>query len=302
MSVVLLSGGTGGAKLARGLYDLLDGELAVIANTADDIEIHGAYVSPDPDLVTYWLADRIDERGWGIEGDTFSAMAMLRELGTDVWFNLGDRDLAFCLERRRLLDAGSTLSDAHASLTRALSVRARVIPMSDGRVRTAIRSGERTFTLQEYLIVHGGAPPIDDIRFDGAADASAAPAALEAIARAETIVIGPSNPIISIGPILAIAQIRAALEASRAPIVAVSPIVGGQVLKGPTAACLAWAGFSADARGVAGCYGALIDAIVADEPVAGDLPVHRCDTWMGGSTARRELARETLAFADTLRR
>ena len=141
MSVVLLSGGTGGAKLARGLYDVLGEELSVIANTGDDIEIHGAYVSPDPDLVSYWLADRIDARGWGIDGDSFSAMEMLRELGTDVWFSLGDRDLAFCLERRRLLEAGASLSEAHASLTRALGVGAAVIPMSDECVRTTLRSG-----------------------------------------------------------------------------------------------------------------------------------------------------------------
>ena len=140
MSVVLLSGGTGGAKLARGLYDLLGADLAVIANTGDDIEIYGAHVSPDPDLITFWLADRIDERGWGLRGDTFSAMEMLRELGLEVWFNLGDRDLALCLERRRLLDDGATLSEAHAAFTRALGVSARVIPMSDDPVRTTIAS------------------------------------------------------------------------------------------------------------------------------------------------------------------
>jgi len=153
----------------------------VIANTGDDIEIHGAYVSPDPDLVSYWLADRIDERGWGIEGDSFAAMEMLRELGTDVWFALGDRDLAFCLERRRLLEAGASLSEAHASLTRALGVGAAVIPMSDERVRTTLRSGAETLSLQEFLIARQGAAPIDDIRFDGAAQASGSPGALAAL-------------------------------------------------------------------------------------------------------------------------
>lgn len=300
MSVVLLSGGTGGAKLARGLYDLLDEELAVIANTGDDIEIYGAHVSPDPDLVTYWLADRIDERGWGIEADSFGAMEMFGELGAEVWFALGDRDLALCLERRRMLDDGLTLSEAHAALTRALGVRASVIPMSDERVRTAIRSGGRVLGLQEFLIAHRGALPIDDVRFEGAAQAVASPAALAALSAASAIVIGPSNPVISIGPILAIEQIRAAIAAATVPVIAVSPIVGGRVLKGPTAACMAWAGRSADAAGVASHYGELIDAIVADEPVAG-LRCRECDTWMGGATARRELARHTLELIEELR-
>ena len=299
MSVALLSGGTGGAKLARGLYDLLGDELAVIANTGDDIEIYGAYVSPDPDLVTYWLADRIDERGWGIDGDTFSAMAMLSDLGTDVWFNLGDRDLALCIERRRLLDAGQTLSEAHATLTRWLAVRAQVIPMSNEPVRTTIRSEGRTLSLQEFLVGHGGAAPIEDVFFAGAAHAAAAPAALAALAQAEAIIIGPSNPILSIDPILSIEAIRAEIASSRAPVVAVSPIVGGRVLKGPTAACLEWAGERADAAGVAHHYGSLIDAIVADEPVPG-VRSHTCDTWMGGSTARRQLARQALALAEAL--
>ena len=300
MSVALLSGGTGGAKLARGLYDLLGAELTVIANTGDDVEMLGAHVSPDPDIVTYWLADRIDERGWGIAGDTFEAMAMLRELGADVWFQLGDRDLALCLERRRLLDGGLTLSEAHATLSRALGVHASVIPMSDDPVRTTVTTGARTIGLQEYLIVERGAAPIDDIRFEGADRAGASPAALEALARAEAIVIGPSNPVISIGPILAVGAIRAALEAASVPVVAVSPIVGGAVLKGPTAACLEWAGERADNAGVARHYGALIDALVADGPVEA-IRTHVCDTLMDDEHARRRLARETLALVEELR-
>jgi LPPG:FO 2-phospho-L-lactate transferase len=300
VSVVLLSGGSGGAKLARGLYDLVRDDLAVIANTGDDIEIHGAHVSPDPDLVTYWLADRIDERGWGVEGDTFGAMEMLRELGNEVWFNLGDRDLAFCLERRRLLEGGESASEAHAALTRALGVSAQVIPMSDDPVRTRIVSAGLTVGLQEFLIARRGAARIDDVRYDGAAHAGGAPAALAAIEAAEAIVIGPSNPILSIGPILAVTPIRDAIEASDAPVVAVSPIVGSEVLKGPTAACMAWAGVAADASGIAAHYGPLIDAIVADEAVEG-IPALSCDTWMGDHAARRELAMRTLDFARTLR-
>jgi LPPG:FO 2-phospho-L-lactate transferase len=299
VSVVLLSGGTGGAKLARGLYDLLGDELTVIANTGDDIEIHGAYVSPDPDLVSYWLADRIDERGWGIEGDSFAAMEMLRELGTDVWFALGDRDLAFCLERRRLLEAGATLSQAHGVLTRALGVQAQVIPMSDDRVRTTIRSGSQTLSLQEFLIAHRGASPIDEVAFDGAAQATGSPGALAALDGARAIIIGPSNPIISIGPIVAIEEIRLAIEASNAPIIAVSPIVAGRVLKGPTAACMAWAGQTADAAGIARHYAPLLDAIIADEPVDTVCSL-RCDTLMSSPAARRRLAEHTLELADAL--
>jgi LPPG:FO 2-phospho-L-lactate transferase len=299
VSVVLLSGGTGGAKLARGLYELIGDELVVIANTGDDVEIHGAHVSPDPDLVTYWLADRIDERGWGIRGDSFAAMEMLAELGVDVWFSLGDRDLALCLRRRDLLEAGLTLSEAHAELTRALGVRAQVVPMSDDRVRTTIHSGELTLGLQEFLIVHRGAVPITSIEFRGAASAPASPAALAALSEARAIVIGPSNPIISIGPILAIDAIRSAIADSPAPVVAVSPIVGGEVLKGPTAACLAWAGLSADANGVARHYEPLLDAILADEPVDGVRSLER-DTRMHDAASRRRVAADTLELLDSL--
>jgi LPPG:FO 2-phospho-L-lactate transferase len=301
VSVVLLSGGTGGAKLARGLYDLLGADLAVIANTGDDIEIYGAHVSPDPDLITFWLADRIDERGWGLRGDTFSAMEMLRELGLEVWFNLGDRDLALCLERRRLIEDGATLSEAHAALTRALGVSARVIPMSDDPVRTTIASAGETIGLQRFLIGARGAAPIDDVIYEGAAHARGAAAAHAAIASAETIVIGPSNPVLSIGPILAVAQIRAAIEASPAPVVAVSPIVGGEVLKGPTAACMAWAGVSANAAGIAAHYGELIDAIVTDEALLEGVPTLTRDTRMDSADTRRELASATLALARSLR-
>jgi LPPG:FO 2-phospho-L-lactate transferase len=299
VSVALLSGGTGGAKLARGLYELLGSELAVIANTGDDLEIYGAEVSPDPDLVSFWLADRIDERGWGIDGDSFNAMEMFAQLGHEIWFSLGDRDLALCLERRRLLESGLTRSAAQAVLTRGLGVTAAVIPMSDDRVRTTIISEGRRLTLHEFLIGTRGGAPIDDIRFEGAAEAAASPDALAAIGAAEAIVIGPSNPIISIGPILAVASIRSAIEASNAPVIAVSPIVGGEVLKGPTAACMAWAGETADAAGVVRHYAALLDAIVADEPVEGICSLE-VDTRMDSPAGRRRLAGHALELADAL--
>jgi LPPG:FO 2-phospho-L-lactate transferase len=298
-AVVLLSGGTGGAKLARGLYDVVGERLTVIANTGDDIEIHGGHVSPDPDLITYWLADRIDARGWGLAGDTFTAMDARRAAGEEVWFNLGDEDLAVCVERRRLLAAGATPTEALAALGRSLGLRAAVVAMTEQQVRTEVATGGRWIGLQEFLIRERGAAPIDDVRFAGAGAARIGPAAAAAIAGAEAIVIGPSNPIISLGPILAVPGMREALTAAAAPVLAVSPIVGGQVLKGPTLACLRWAGFAADATGVATCYAGLIDGLVADEPAAG-VPTLETDTRMDDAAGRRRLATETLAFARAL--
>ena len=299
MSVVLLSGGTGGAKLARGLYDVVGSELAVIANTGDDIEIYGAYVSPDPDLITYWLADRIDERGWGIAGDTFEAMGMLRELGVDVWFNLGDRDLALCLERRRLLEEGLNATEAHARLAGALGVAARVLPMSDQPVATRIRTSGGWVGLQEFMIRLGANAPIEDVEFAGAVDATPSPAVLAAIADARAIIVGPSNPVISIGPILALPGMREALIAARAPIVAVSPIVAGAVLKGPTAECLEWAGLPASTNGVAHFYDGLLDGILSDDP-AGDIASLRCETLMSNSEQRRLVAEHALELSESL--
>ncbi|MEA2354903.1 MAG: 2-phospho-L-lactate transferase [Solirubrobacteraceae bacterium] len=297
--VVLLSGGSGGAKLGRGLYDLVGERLTVIANTGDDIEIHGGHVSPDPDLIAYWLSGRIDARGWGIAGDTFAVMDGLRELGVEVWFNLGDRDLAVCIERRRLLGLGVPLSEALARLTGSLGLSARILPMTEDPVRTEIQTGGAWIGLQAFLIRARGEAPIDDVRFAGAGAATATPAAVEAIATAEAIIIGPSNPIISIGPILAVPGVREALAAAPAPVVAVSPIVGGRVLKGPTAACLAWAGHPVDADGIAAVYAGLVDGLVADEPATG-VPTLETDTRMGDPAARRRLAQETWDFAVAL--
>jgi LPPG:FO 2-phospho-L-lactate transferase len=299
VSVVILSGGTGGAKLARGLYDLVGDELTVIANTGDDIEIYGAHVSPDPDLITYWLADLIDERGWGLAGDTFAEMDRLRAGGEAIWFNLGDRDLAVCAERARRLAAGQPPSEALAGLCEGLGVTARVLPMSEQQVRTEIDTGDDWIGLQEFLIRQRGAAPIVGVRFGGAEAATVCPAAADALARAEAIVIGPSNPVISIGPILAVAGMREALREAPAPVVAVSPIVDGAVLKGPTAAFLAWAGVSLDSDGLAACYAGLIDGLVADEPT-GAVATLQTDTLMDGATGRRRLAAETLAFCRRL--
>jgi len=301
--VVVLAGGTGGAKLARGMADVAGGDaLVVIANTADDVEIYGAHVSPDPDLVSFWLADRIDERGWGLAGDTFEVMAGLRALGRDVWFNLGDRDLAIGIERAQRLAEGARLTEAVAELGRALELPGRVLPMCDEPVRTRVRARGRAWPFQEWMILGRGAGPLDDVRFDGIEAARPTREVLDAIARARAIVIGPSNPVVSIGPILAVPGMREALRAATAPVVAVSPIVGGTVLKGPSATCMAWAGQAADAGGVAALYGDLLDGLVADErlPAGTALPLLETDLLMPDGAGRQRLARETLAFATAL--
>jgi LPPG:FO 2-phospho-L-lactate transferase len=300
--VVLLAGGSGGAKLARGMLDVVGPErLVVVANTADDIELYGAYVSPDPDLVTFWLSDLIDERGWGLKDDTFAVMDALRELGQEIWFNLGDRDLALGIERQRRLRAGERPTDIHAALAAQYGVRARVLPMSDQPVRTHVRAHGRTWPFQEFMIKGQAKGPVDDVDFRGAAGAQPTPEALAAIAVAEAIVIGPSNPVISIGPILAVPGMRDALALSPAPVVAVSPIVKGEVLKPATVPFMHWAGHDLTASGIAAYYEGVIDGLVADERTDA-VPVLETDVMMAGADGRRRLAEETLRFALTVER
>jgi LPPG:FO 2-phospho-L-lactate transferase len=272
-------------------------DLTVIANTGDDIEIYGGYVSPDPDLVSFWLADRIDARGWGIDGDSFVVMDMLRELGDEIWFNLGDQDLAIALKRSDALRSGRTLTDTQLELNARLGVQSPVLPMSDRPVRTRVLVDGLWWPLQEFLIKARGQGEVQDVQFRGAREAGTTPQVLAAIAAAEVIVIGPSNPIISIGPLLAIEELRAALIASSAPVVAVSPIVGGEVLKGPTAAFMRHRNVEVSARGLAELYGDVIDALVTDEPLELTVPTLHTDLLMDGAHGRERLARETLEFA-----
>ncbi len=298
--VVVLAGGTGGAKLARGMLDVVGGDaLTVIANTGDDIEIYGAYVSPDPDLVTFWLADRIDERGWGLDGDTFTVMDGLRELGVEVWFNLGDRDLAVGLERARRLQAGERLTEAQAALAGALGVTAHVLPMSDQPVRTLVLAQNRWWPFQEFMIKGRGEGPVEGMDLRGAAAARATPEALGAIASARAIVIGPSNPVISIGPILAVPGIREALAQTPAPVVAVSPLVQGNVVKGPTEPFMQWAGYELTSTGIANAYGDLARGLVADQHTDA-CPVLVTDVLMTDANSRRRVAEQTLTFALSL--
>ncbi len=315
-NVVVLAGGTGGAKLARGLQDEVGSELTVIANTADDIEIYGGYVSPDPDLITFWLADRIDERGWGLRDDTFTVMDMLRELGEDVWFSLGDRDLGLCLWRAQQLAEGVRVTEAIDTARKRFEVPARVLPMCDDPVRTWVRTDSTWVPFQEFMIkrlqaapelkppANGSQPGIGSaklsgVEFRGARQASPTPEVLDAIANARAIVIGPSNPIISIGPILAIPGIQTAIKEGSAPVVAVSPIVGGKILKGPTELFLSQAGVDLSADGIASFYEILIDGLISDEE-SHLVPTLQTDVGMPDDQSRRRVARETLRFAESL--
>ena len=297
--VVVLAGGTGGAKLARGMLELAGDDLVVVANTADDVEVYEAHVSPDPDLVLYWLAGAIDPRGWGVDGDTFAVMDALRDLGEEVWFRLGDRDLAACLARARRLREGARLTEALDELRRSLGVGARVLPMTDARVRTRVRHAGRWWPFQEYMIRAGAAEPVEGVELEGIDSAAAVPEALEAISAARAIVIGPSNPLVSIGPILAVAGMREALVAARAPVVAVSPLVRGAAVKGPTEAFLRWAGIALDSEGIATAYTGLIDGLVADDRAEG-VPTLQTDVLMHDAESRARVAQETLRFAEAL--
>jgi LPPG:FO 2-phospho-L-lactate transferase len=293
--VVLLAGGSGGAKLARGLLDELGPDLVVIANSGDDIELLGAYVSPDPDLVTFWLADAIDERGWGLKDDTFNAMDQLRALGEPVWFNLGDRDLAIGLHRAQQLARGERLTHTIDALRRAFDIPARVLVPTDDRLRTFIRSSGRWHAFQEFMIRIKS--PLEDVEYRCANAPRATPEALEAIAEARAIIIGPSNPVLSIDPILCV--LGDALRAAAAPVVAVSPIVGGRILKGPTADCLAWAGRSLDSDGIADHYEGLIAGLVADQRTDAVTTLETA-VELGTPEDRRRVAREVLEFAAAL--
>jgi LPPG:FO 2-phospho-L-lactate transferase len=297
MRIALLAGGTGGAKLAAGMQELVGGDLAVIANTADDTRIHGLHVSPDPDLVTYWLAGEIDEeRGWGIRGDTTTVHERLERLGAPGWFQLFDRDLATCLYRTHFVAEGGTLTAAQGQIARALGVRAAVLPMCEQPVHTRVLTPEGWRGLQEFLIVDESEPPIEGVEVQGLHEARPTPEVLEAVDSADVVIVGPSNPVISIGPILALPGMREALAEAAAPVVAVSPFVGGRSLKGPTEHFCDWAGIETSAAGVARAYGGAVDAVVADEPGA-DLVT---DTLMNDLRAMRRLARKILEFGGKL--
>ncbi len=292
--VTVLAGGTGGAKVAAGLAEHDD--VVAIANTGDDLEIYGVHVSPDPDLVTWWLAGIIDERGWGIAGDTFEAMR--RE--EHPWFQLGDSDLELCRLRTEALAAGARLTEAHAKVVEAVGVRHRVLPMCDEPVRTHVRTPNGLRPFQEFMIVDKWAGPIEEVVFSRIEEARATPEVAEALATADAIVIGPSNPVISIGPILAVPGIRPALRESAAPVLAISPFVGGRAVKGPTDDFCRSAGIELSAQGIVDAYRDVIDGVIADERAEG-VPALVTDTLMRDATDRRDLAQKILDFAASIR-
>jgi LPPG:FO 2-phospho-L-lactate transferase len=305
MRVALLAGGTGGAKLAAGMQEPLGGDLSVIANTGDDILVHGLHVSPDPDLITYWLAGEIDEeRGWGIKGDSFTAHERLVELGAPGWLKLTDRDLATCLYRTHFVAEGGTLTAAQGQIARALGVRAAVLPMCERAVHTRIRTPSGWLGLQEYLIVERSEQPIEGIEVEGLEHAVPSPEVREALAGADAVVIGPSNPVISIGPIISMPEMREAIAAADAPVIAVSPLVAGRAVKGPTEKFIEAVRRPPTAAGVASLYEGLIDAMVVDagdpDPGPDGIRALSCPTLMEGAVGRRELAERVLEFARVL--
>lgn len=265
MEVTALAGGTGGAKLLVGVQRLVPTATAIV-NTGDDDRIYGVHVSPDVDMVTYWLAGMADlQRGWGLEGDTFHAMSQLRAIGADTWFNLGDRDLATCLFRSVKMDAGMTLSHATALVRTALGVSVTVLPMSDDPVRTKIVTDDgRTLSFQEYFVREQHRPHVAEVIFDGIEEAKPAPGVIDALQASDVVIVTPSNPVVSIGPIISLPDVRATLR-SHPRVVAVSPIVEGRALKGPAEDLLRSAGAEVSASGVAALYSDFVDIFVVDE-------------------------------------
>jgi LPPG:FO 2-phospho-L-lactate transferase len=308
--VVALSGGIGGAKLVLGLSRVMPAaDLVVIANTGDDFEHLGFSISPDLDTIMYALAGLDDpQRGWGRRGETWSFMAALAALGGETWFQLGDGDLATHVERTRRLARGETLSAVTADFCRRLDIVVRLVPMSDDKVRTRLRTDAGWLEFQDYFVRRRYAPAVKELAYDGAATARPHAEALKALAdpRLRAVVISPSNPFVSIDPILAVPGLRDAIARCAAPVVAVSPIIGGRAVKGPTAKMMAELGLPVSAAAVARRYRDLLDAYVldhadadqADELRASGVAVTPAHTLMTTLEAREALASRVLAAAD----
>lgn len=304
--IVVLTGGTGGAKLVEGLAAETDpAELAIVCNTGDDAIFHGLYVSPDIDTITYTLAGLSDgEKGWGLRGDTFTALEQLRRLGNDVWFNLGDKDLATHITRTKLLHDGLKLSQVTERIRRQLGVPSTILPMSDDRIETRVQTPQGEISFQEYFVKQRWMAEVISVRFAGVAQAQPAPGVLDALHNAEAIIICPSNPITSIGPILAVRGIRDALRESAAPVVGVSPIIGAAAISGPAHKLMAASGFEISAAGVATCYKEFLDTLliatedrsVAPAVAACKMTPVSADIRMGTLADKRRLARQVLAL------
>jgi LPPG:FO 2-phospho-L-lactate transferase len=272
--IAVLTGGTGGAKFVQGLMQVVaPAELFCIVNTGDDLRWWGLHVSPDLDSITYALAGVLSrERGWGIEGDTFECLAAMERLGMPAWFRVGDRDLATHLLRTQLLEQGKTLTEATHGIASRFGVRARILPMSDDRVETRVSTPAGELAFEEYFVRERHQVEVTAVRFAGAERSRPAPGVLQAIAQAEAVLLAPSNPVTSIGPILAVPGIRDALHATAAPVLAVSPIVGAAAFSGPAAALMRLHGLPVSAAGVARAYADFLDVLLIDEADFGTAP------------------------------
>ncbi len=267
-TAAVICGGVGAARLLRGLTRVIPGDdLTAIVNVGDDLELHGLHISPDLDTITYTLADAVStERGWGLDGESWQAMEMVGRYGGIDWFNLGDRDLGTHLFRTHLLHTGSTLSDATAKIVAGWNLDLRVLPVTDDRLRTMVTTTtEGEIAFQEYFVRLQHGVPVSSVRFDGAEDSSPAPGVIEAIESSDHVIVAPSNPVVSIDPVLAVPGVREALAARRESVVAVSPIIGGKALKGPADRLLVELGREASALAVAEWYREVIGVLVIDE-------------------------------------
>jgi LPPG:FO 2-phospho-L-lactate transferase len=304
--IVVLSGGTGGAKFVDGLHQIVPPEeLTIIVNTGDDLEWWGLYVSPDIDSITYVLAGMLSkERGWGVKGDTFYCLQAMGQLGQPNWFHVGDHDLAIHLLRTQLLSQKKTLTQTTAEIASRLGVQARILPMTDARVETRVLTPVGELSFEEYFVQRWYQDPVHSVRFAGADEAKPAPGVLEAIKSAGLVLLAPSNPVTSIGPILAIPGIREALRATAAPVAAISPIVGGAPVSGPAGTLMAAQGLAVSIAGVAEAYHDFLDVLIADERDAkaaaslqsSGFRVHCANTIMRDAESKASLARAVLSL------
>jgi LPPG:FO 2-phospho-L-lactate transferase len=300
VKVALLAGGLGGSRFALALTETLSpGHVTVVGNVGDDLEVAGLHVSPDLDTIVYTLAGVLDtDRGWGRAQETWNARSTAEELGAETWFQLGDRDLGLHLARTEALRNGEPLSSVTARIARALGVEAAVLPATDDRLRTWVATPAGELTFQEWFVKRGHQDEVDGVRCEGAEDARAAPGVLEALDGADLIAIAPSNPFMSIGPILAVEEIRTSLERRRVPAVALSPLIGGRTVRGPADRILERLKGGTSPAQVAGCYNGLIDALVVDEVDADEeagIETIVARTLMSDADARRRLAEAVLS-------
>jgi LPPG:FO 2-phospho-L-lactate transferase len=301
VKIAVLSGGVGGARFVKGVVEVAGSpEVTVVGNVGDDLEVLGMHVSPDLDSILYALAGLNDERrGWGRAGETWSALESASALGGESWFRLGDRDLGLHLVRTQALRAGVPLSEVTSRFVRSLGLETQILPATDDRLRTWIATAAGEFAFQEWFVARGHRDEVDSLRFEGAEVAVAAPGVVEAIDAADLLVLAPSNPYVSIAPILAVQPVREAIERRRVPCVAVSPLIGGRAVKGPADRMLARLAGGTSPAHVAGCYAGLIDALVVDEADADALDglgvrAIVTQTLMTGTDARRRLAEAAL--------